>query len=50
MTPNTMLDASGRVHLKLLSLGLMAIFCLLTFAGTLKAEDKKPVIYWAEPN
>jgi hypothetical protein len=51
MTPNTMLDASGRVYLKSLFLGLLAFFCLVTFATALRAEDKnQPVIYWAEPN
>src|SRR5690349_16782770 len=51
MTPTTMLDASGRVYLKSLFTGLLAFFCLLTFASALKAEDKnQPTIYWAEPN
>src|SRR5215475_1038504 len=54
MTPNTMLDASGRVQHKSLFFCLLASICLTTFTITLKAEDKgdkkQPVIYWAEPN
>ena len=43
-------EASDGVHLKSLFLGLLTFVCLLTFVGTLKAEVKDPVIYWAGPN